>query len=355
MPAPAPQRLLIVMPSWLGDCVMATPTLRALRALDPNVHITALIKRPFKPVLDACPWVDRLISVPASSGGPVRLGRRLARGRFDAAVLLPNSFRTALMVRLAGVPRRIGYDRDGRGRLLTDRLTPPRDGRRFTPVPAVQYYLDIARHLGAADPDPTMQLCTRPADDARAEALLRSADHDAARPLIVLTPGANYGDAKLWPAERFAAVADALRETHHATIAVSGAPRERPILDQFIAASAGAVIDLPKLGVGLRLLKSVVKRSSLVITNDTGPRHLAAALGAPVVTIFGPTDPAWTVIDYPAERIARVDVWCGPCQKKQCPLEGTADFHICMKRVTEQMVVGECEQLLNDRGAVDAV
>ncbi len=348
------QHLLVVMPSWVGDAVMATPTLRALRELFPKARITALARDTVRPVLDACPWVNRIMTIRRPRKG-MRDGRRrglftlaarLGAGRFDTAVLLPNSFRAALLVALARIPRRIGYDRDGRGSLLTDRLLPRRAKGQFLPVPMIDYYLGIARYLGAANPDPGMAVFTRPEQDARVDRLLAAhglpADSD--RPLVILNPGANYGDAKIWPAERFAAVGDRCAQEFHAVLAVSGSPRERAILDQVLLASRHPVLDLPRLGIDLSDLKSVVRRAQLMITNDTGPRHIAAALGVPVVTVFGPTDPAWTKTGFAHEREVAVKVFCGPCQKKRCPLD-----HRCMTEVTPEMVFAQAQNLLRHR------
>ncbi len=347
------QRLLIVLPTWLGDTVMATPTLAALRALYPQAHITGLIKRPVRPILEAGPWLDRLITLRPRRHGRsdarreslLALGKRLRAGRFDMAILLPNSFRTALLARLARIPRRVGYDRDGRGSLLTDRLIPRRAlGGQFVPVPTRDYYLGIARYLGARDPDIAMTLHTRPTDDARALAMLRQGGYDPAsgRPLVILNPGANYGDAKMWMPDRFAGVADELVARLGVVVAVSGSPRERAILDQVHAAAKTPLLDLPRLGADLTLLKSVFKSAGLLVTNDTGPRHMAAAMGVPVVTVFGPTDPAWTEIHFPLERQVMVNVFCGPCQKKRCPLD-----HRCMTQITPAMVAAQAAALLN--------
>ena len=348
------ERLLVVLPTWVGDTVMATPTLRALRQLYPDAHISALVRANVRPVLEACPWVDRFLTIrhrrkgkiDVRRAGLLNLARRLSAGKFDTAVLLPNSFRSALLVRLAGIPRRVGYDRDGRVGLLTDRLLPRRGREGFVPVPALDYYLGIASYLGANDPDTRMELFTRPDADARADAMLASAGVDVTRDrLLLLNPGANYGDAKVWPAERFAAVADRCANELGMKVAMTGAPRERSILDAVRAAAKTNVIDLPALGMDLTLLKSIVKRSALMVTNDTGPRHIAAALGVPVVTVFGPTDPAWTEIRFAAERRVRVEVYCGPCQKKLCPLKGTPDDHICMKRVEPAAVFEKVAEL----------
>ena len=347
------QRLLIVMPSPLGDAVMAMPTVRALRHLYGQACITALVRDSTRPVLESCPWVDRVVTIRTRRRGlldgqrtrPVVLARRLAAGRFDMAVLLPNSFRTALLARMAGIPRRVGYDRDGRGFLLTDRLLPRRDRGGFIPVPTRDYYLGIARYLGAIDPDPTLELFTRPDHDARADQILTDAGFEpsGAKRLVLVSPGANYGDAKMWHSDRFAAVAQRCVHEFGLVVAVTGAPSERQILDRVLAATRAPILDLLRLGVDLTLLKSVIRRSSLVVTNDTGPRHMAAAFNVPVVTIFGPTDPAWTSIDFAHERQVRVDVFCGPCQKKKCPLD-----HRCMTQISPEMVLDQVVALLGE-------
>jgi len=351
--------LLVVCPTWVGDVVMATPTLRALRELFPEAYIAALGREVARPLLEGCPWVDRVMVIrrgekgrqPRQRDSFIGVSRRLAALKFDTAVLLANSFRTALLTRLAGIDRRIGYDRDARGFLLTEHLLPRKQKGRFVPVPTRDYYLGLARYLGAANPDPAMQLFTTPADDNRAADMLRAAGYhpDTGRPLVLLNPGANYGEAKLYLPERFAAVADRCAAQFDAAIAVTGSPNEKVIIDQVIAAARTPMIDLVSAGIDLATLKSVVRRSDLMITNDTGPRHIAAAFGTPVVTIFGPTDPAWTEIDFAEERQVRVEVYCGPCQKKRCPLTGTADELICMKRIDAPMVFDAAAELLSAR------
>lgn len=339
------------MPSWVGDAVMATPTLRALRQLYPDAHITALIRREIRPIIDACPWLDRIVCVRKRQKGSSKAGRnstiplaaRLAKAEFDTAVLLPNSFRTALLVRMAKIKRRVGYDRDGRGFLLTDRLLARRGNDGFVPVPARDYYLGIANYLGAVDSDPALKLFTRPEDEQRATQLLESAGvTDPQRPLVLINPGANYGDAKMWYPDRFAEVADRCVRQHNAYVAVTGAPKERKIIDSVVEAAKEPMIDLTKLGIDLTLLKSIVARSRLMVTNDTGPRHIAVAMNVPVVTVFGPTDPIWSEIDFELERKVSVDVFCGPCQKKRCPLD-----HRCMTLVSPDMVFQRAEELLS--------
>jgi heptosyltransferase-2 len=160
-------------------------------------------------------------------------------------------------------------------------------------------------------------------------------------PLVLLNPGANYGAAKCWPAENFARAADQLIDERGATVLLSGAPKERPILEAIARYMKHAAIDLSAKGLTLGALKEITRRCDLMITNDTGPRHIAAAFDVPVVTIFGPTHPEWTEIYFPRERKVSVPVFCGPCQKKTCPLD-----HRCMTRVTPAMVHGASAELL---------
>ncbi|MDX1683377.1 MAG: glycosyltransferase family 9 protein, partial [Phycisphaeraceae bacterium] len=154
-------------------------------------------------------------------------------------------------------------------------------------------------------------------------------------------PGANYGDAKMWPPERFSRVAERLVEEHGLQVAVSGGPKERAILDEVVEGANVPVAHLGRFETDLAVLKAVVKRSRIMIANDTGPRHIAAAMDVPVVTIFGPTDPAWTEIGFEKERQVAVDVFCGPCQKKICPLD-----HRCMTRIDPDMIMAPVGELL---------
>ncbi|MEM7626784.1 MAG: lipopolysaccharide heptosyltransferase II [Planctomycetota bacterium] len=295
------ERLLVVMPTWFGDCVMATPVLRALRQLWPAAHVAVLIRESLVELVEGLPSIDEAIPVLKGKGGSAfATARRLRPQKFDTAVLLPNSFRAASIAAMAGVPRRVGYDRDGRGLLLTDRLIAPRDDRGFTPVPMLEYYLSLAHYLGAepGEGDHRMEIATRPEDDQRAESLLASAK---GRPVVLMNPGAQMPE-KRWPAERFAQLAARCSTELDCAVAVAGAPDERGVLARVTGAATTTIIDLPKAGMNVRLLKSICRLSAVVVTNDTGPRHLAAACGTPVVTLFGPTPPEWTEIGFDRER-----------------------------------------------------
>lgn len=353
---PVRQRILVVQPSWVGDAVMATPTLRALRELYPNAEISYLLKRYVKEMYTGMPWADRLITYRTgktkgkAGKGLFDLALRLRKGKFDMAVLLPNSFKSALLCKTAGIPKIVGYERDGRGFLLSDKLVPMKEKGKFIPNPIVKYYLGIANYLGSGSRNITLELFVTDSERKEAEAVLTRAGlpthlerpgASGGGPLVILNPGANYGEAKCWQPEKFAAVADALVKSRNATILVSGAPKERRILDEVMKRITTRAIDLSKLGMSLGALKEITRRADLMITNDTGPRHIAAAFGVPVITVFGPTHQEWTEIYFEAERKIAVPVFCGPCQKKKCPLD-----HRCMKLVTPEMVMEASAELL---------
>jgi heptosyltransferase-2 len=343
-----PQRILIVQPSWVGDAAMATPTLRAIRKRFPDAHISYLIKRYVKPMYTGMPWADRLITYrtgktqkKAGKTQFLGLAAKLKTRRFDLAIILPGSFKAALICKMARIPRIVGYDRDGRGFLLTDKLLPAKENGRFIPSPIIKYYLGLASYLGSPERDLTMTLFVTDAERREAEAVLARANVPERRPWILLNPGANYGASKCWLPEYFADVANTLAERHNATILISSAPKERKIVEEIYKHLTVPAVDLSKAGMSLGALKEVVRRCDLMITNDTGPRHIAAAFDVPVVSIFGPTHPEWTDIYYAKERICQIPVHCGPCQLKVCPLD-----HRCMTRLTPSLVLQKAEELL---------
>lgn len=301
------------MPSWVGDVVMATPALRLLRDARPNDEIHAILRPGLDALLDGAGLVNRLHTADSSGiVGPIRLARATRLIRPDQALLLPNSFATALALRLARVPRRVGYDRDGRGLLLTERLAAPRDGS-WSLVPAVRYYYHAAAafldpSLPPLDAPPCTSLTHAPlgdAEDSHLELGLTRAQTEAAdelradaeitTPYAILNPGGN-NDAKRWPAERFSALADHLERKHNLRVLINGSPGERALCEQIARDARTHPIALPALGPTLGSLKSIIKGARLMVTNDTGPRHIAAAFGVPLVSLFGPTDPRWTTI-----------------------------------------------------------
>lgn len=301
-----PLRILIVCPSWVGDAVMATPALARIRRALPGAYLGALCRPGIDQILDGSGLIDAYhVAHARGVMGPKRAASKVRGLRYDTALLLTNSFSTALVTRLAFIPRRIGYDRDGRGILLTRKLPPPRnpDGS-WKIVPAVDYYLRAADELlelaGAQPPEQPPALVLAPTDEQteRADRALQGTPI-ARTPFALLVPGGN-NPAKRWPAERFAALAEHLIARHDLSIALSGSPDERELLGELFGrvdpTHRSRVCNLADVGLDLGALKRVVQRCSLAVCNDTGPRHIAAALGVPTVTFFGPTDHRWTTL-----------------------------------------------------------
>lgn len=297
-----PLRLLVVLPSWVGDAVMATPALSLIRRRMPGILVGGLMRPGIDALLAGSGLVDEVHVEPAGGMmGPKRAAAKVRPMRYDTALLLTNSFSTALTTRLAGIPRRIGYDRDLRGILLTDTLKAPKRGDgSWAIVPAVEYYLRLVREclLGgeAAREEEYLSLAVTQEQEREGRALLERAGMVGVR-YAVLNPGGN-NPAKRWPAERFAGLAKWLHERHGLRSVVNGSPGERELTEEIVAMSGlgAAVASLAGLGVTLGALKHVVRESALMVTNDTGPRHIAAAFGVPMVSLFGPTDHRWTTI-----------------------------------------------------------
>lgn len=362
--APAPGRLLVVMPSWIGDAVMATPALRLLRDRLPGAFIGALLRPGIGDILAGSDYFDEThTEARAGVMGPKRAAASIRPRRYDTALLLTNSFSSALTTRIAGIGRRVGYERDGRSFLLTAGLIPPR--RRDTPpfdrdpshasdwapIPACAYYLRLAAHVVGDDADDTidasaqaeprmapMSLATTPDEERAADESLRRAGLTPGEPFAILNPGGNNPD-KRWPAERFAQLARRLHESHNLRSIVSGSPAESGLTERIANdAGAGIAVSTADLGVTLGALKAVVRRASVMVTNDTGPRHLAAAFGVPVVTLFGPTDHRWTTIPHALERIVLADPTLPESLVANDHPDRCAIGHIGLDRVIEATV-----------------
>jgi len=297
------RRVLVIMPGLLGESVMATAALHAVRETHPDAHITALVKRKLRPVLYGLDSVDRVLSIRKRSkrGGDgqkpkgrtslIRLGRRLSRGEFDTAVILPNSFKAAALPTLAGIPRRVGYEREGRGVLLTDRLVRRRNRGEKDRGSTIDSYLSLARYLGAHHPSPVMHQCVKPEAAVYLDQRLREHDIEPdAQELLLINPGAPT-PARRWSPRRMAHLCEMMSERYGLMPVVTGTPAERVVVNEMLDRATVPILDLPELGKDLHLLKAMVARSRMMVTNDSGPRYFAAAMGVPLITLFGPTSP----------------------------------------------------------------
>ena len=325
-------KIAVFCPSFIGDTVMATPTFRAIRRGFPGATLTAVIKPQVAPTLDGTSWFDDRIPfdhrAPARGHRTLALLRRLRGERFDMAILLPNSFRSGLMAWLGGIPRRVGYERHGRGVLLTDVLHHPvdTDGRR-RPTPIIEAYLKLARHLGCPADSNRLELATTADDEAAADRAWSRLGLEGEEPVVCINTGGAYGPAKNWPIGHFVDLAGRLVQSGSRVLVLCG-PREKESARQIVASAADErVVSLADEDLGIGLTKACIRRASLLITTDSGPRHFAVAFDTPVVTLFGPTHIAWTRTHHPLAWHVRHPVPCGPCQRPVCP-EG---HHKCMR------------------------
>jgi heptosyltransferase-2 len=341
-------KIAVFCPNMIGDTVMATPTFRALRGQFPDARLTAVIRPQTAPVLDGSSWFDEIILSHHRSPRAVErtraVAKRLWQDRHDVAILLPNSFRSAWMARMARIPRRIGYIRYGRGLLLTDGLAPPRDAAgRLLPTPIVEYYLALARVLGCRGGSLQLELGTTSDDEAAADRAWADLGLPGDSRPVCLNTGGAFGPAKNWPAASFARLARRLAEERGVSVLVLCGPAERDSAREIVAlADHPGVVSLADQPLGLGLSKACVRRAALLITTDSGPRHFAAAFRTPVITLFGPTHIAWTRTYHPHAIHLYHPVPCGPCQRPVCP-EG---HHRCMRELRPEVVVDAALRLL---------
>ncbi|MBT3201958.1 MAG: lipopolysaccharide heptosyltransferase II [Phycisphaerales bacterium] len=350
--------IVVFLPNWVGDVVMATPTLRALRENFPDAKITYFGRAIALDTLAGTDWADDFIYA-APKGKTKILGQcqviaALRRGRFDMAFLMTNSFRTAFLARFAGIGRIAGYDRDARRCLLTDTIAPLRDeAGRFEPISALDYYANLIGVLGVQVDGREMLLPVSDADEQAAGELFLQAGVDPLRPVVVLNPGASGGTSKIWGPDRYAQAADMLIEKRDVQIIINAAPGEKQIAaDVALRMEHSPIINFADRDNTLGLLKSILRRSELLITNDTGARHIGAAMGTSLVTVFGSTDPLWAEINCPRERIVSVGAPCSPCGKKLCSQIPGPMYHQCMNDLTADLVVAAAEELLDEAAGV---
>jgi heptosyltransferase II len=340
---PKARRIVVWLPSPIGDAVLCTPALRALRrALSDSAMITFYARTVVRQILSPTDLCDHWIEQTTSS--PFAAAEALRPGRFTDAVLMKNSFGSALACGMAGIPRRVGYVRQCRGLLLSDRIYPLRDDRgRFKPQSMIDYYLAIAKVLGAGGEDRSLELEIDPEDRDRLAERLPEIGR-AAGPLVVMVPGGAFGPSKCWPPDRFARIADWLIEQYRAAVAISVSPskEERLIADRILDHSRHSLIHLGRRPLTLGQLKALLGRADLIITNDTGPRHIAIALKRRVITLFGPNDPAWTETDWPGEVKLIGQAPCVPCQRPICK----AARLYCMESINLEDVCLATEKVL---------
>ncbi|MHC4158743.1 MAG: lipopolysaccharide heptosyltransferase II [Planctomycetota bacterium] len=340
----ARHRILVWLPSPMGDAVLCTPALRAIRRHFKSSRITFFANSIVRQILTPNDFNDEWLT--HSSKNPLAIAKMLKEYKFTHAILLKNSFASGLAAFLAKIPSRIGYAREGRGLLLTDKLYPPKepDGK-FKPISMVDYYLAVASWLGCDTADRNLELLIDPKDQENLKTdLPEVADCDA--PIVVIVPGGAFGPSKCWPSKRFAQTADWLIDNYRAQIvvSVSSASAEKQVAKEICDSSAHELINLAERPMTLGRLKSLFSLADLVISNDTGPRHIAVALKRKLITLFGPNNPLWTDTDYENEIKIIGSAHCAPCHRPICK----EIQHLCMNAITVEMVCNAAKQLLED-------
>ncbi|MGR3294290.1 MAG: lipopolysaccharide heptosyltransferase II [Candidatus Scalindua sp.] len=352
------KKILVRAPNWVGDVVMATPAFRCIRENFADSHITLLIKKNLRGIIDGSPWFDEVVELEPKAGKSengflfprkvfsgntkeyLGLINRIRTERYDLGFLFPNSFSSALMVWLGGVKRRIGYKRDARSFLLTDGIERQSENGKFLPTYMGDYYLKLCSQIGCKVTSGKPELFISEECEEKVKELLRKYDIDK-KPFILMNPGASYGSSKLWTAEGFARTADLLKEVVDCNIVLTCGPGEIGLADEIEKYSKSGLINLSKASISLDVFKVIVKRCMLLIALDSGPRHYAVALNRPVVVLMGPNNPMYTESEYETGKVIREDIECSPCQLKTCPTDRR-----CMTMITPEKVVQACIDVL---------
>ena len=333
--ASEPGEILVRAPNWAGDVVMATPGLRALRAGFPRARIRVAIRQGLEPLLAGSPRIDEVIPLRYDQAGllaRLREARSLRSHGFELGLCLPDSFSAALSMRAAGVRKIVGYARNGR-RLLLDRALPlARGAGGRVMLPRELHVLGLVEGVGCPSLGTGLELFVTAAEEQACTRLLEAHGIGSHQPLAALAPGASFGSSKLWPAERFARVADALVQAG-AQVVLVGSPAEGPLAARVASAMQEPAHDLTQ-SLGLGGLKALIRRSRVLVCNDAGARHVAVAFGVPCVMLLGPTSLEKTSLNLEHVRVLTTSVSCRPCYLRSCPID-----HRCMTGIEPERAI----------------
>lgn len=339
-----PKKIIVRMPNWIGDLVMATPVLADLRKAFPQAHITALCRAPHSELLEKDAHINELFSFHKIRGFGHRnqkkdIVQRLRKGKYDLGILLTNSFSSAWWFWQGQVARRIGYKGEFRSLFLTDALPLPKE---VTTQHLVLSYKILLEPLGipVSDSRPSLYLLEKELGKARD--LLAKMGVKKDQIIVGINPGAAYGSAKCWLPERFREVTDKLLENPSITIIYFGDQNTEPLINQICHGLSERVINLAGL-TSIRELCCLIKLCSILLTNDSGPMHIAAAVGTPLVALFGSTNDTATG-PYKTGIVIHKHVECSPCYKRVCPI----DFR-CMKRIEAHEVLDHILKVLGQK------
>jgi heptosyltransferase-2 len=336
-------KLLIRATNWVGDAIMALPALQAVRNRFPAAQISILALPYVADIYRGQGIADHLISYDRHGehkgvSGKEKLADVIRSKNFATALLLQNAFDAAWIAWRAGIPERIGYNRDARGFLLTRPIRVPRAGE--IPAHEKYYYLELLKRAGWIDavPEiPEISLCVSEEESRQAEAKLQTFGSRVDAVRIAVGAGASYGSAKCWPPERFAKAINRLLKERKAEVILFGTPAEAGV-----SAAIRAGLDQPALDLTgatqIAELPALLSRCTAFLGNDSGAMHVAAAVGLPVVAVFGPTDPEGTAPTTPRCTIVQEKPYCSPCFLRRCPTDHRCMTAIPPERVSERMV-----------------
>jgi heptosyltransferase-2 len=340
-------KILVRAPNWVGDAVMAIPTLETIRVSKPNDEICVLARPVVADLFSGQRFTDRILQYDFRGKhrgwlGRERLAAELRNEKFDIAVLLQNAFEAAWLVWRANIPVRIGYARDARRPLLTKPIPAPKEGE--IPSHESHYYLELLHRVGwASTPGaiPPIRLLVSEEARQRGDSTLRAVGARENVWRCAIAPGASYGAAKCWPPERFAQLADRLISECAADVIFFGTPGEKEIENRIRSHMKSRAI--PLVGeTSMRELAALLASCSVFIGNDSGAMHVAAAVGLPVIGIFGSTNPEGTSPVTEQFTLIRHAVPCSPCFLRRCPVD-----HRCMTRISVDSVFAAAMRVKN--------
>ncbi len=331
-------KIVIRVPNWIGDAVLAMPAIESVRDNFPQASISIAAKSWVKDLFVSNSLAADVLSLPEANDVKSlwTVAQDLKARSFDLGLLLTNSFGSAFLFYLARIPKRWGYGTDGRTVLLTKSVALKESD---APRHQLFHYLDLLRSLGLRTVSPELKLCVSPSKSRAARNRLLSMGLDLRKPLVIICPGASYGPSKRWPASHFARLASLLQERREVDILVIGSAEESGVA----ATVASAMEKKPAVLAGettLNDLAGLISHASLFVSNDTGPMHMANALGVPVVAIFGPTDPAVTGPFQKPSVCLKKDVPCWPCSYRKCPYD-----HRCLMSIDPEEVFQASQEL----------
>jgi len=335
--------IMIRSTNWIGDAIMTTPAIRAIRKNYPHAHITILAKPWVAPVFQFSPYVDHIMPYDANGShsglkGKIQLIQDLRNQKFDTAILLQNAIEAAILSFCAGIERRVGFNTDARGLLLTH---PIPITKAIKSIHQTRYYLQMLESAGITNDGLDLDLFIGTEDRVSAYRFLKKINSSPDIRWIGMNPSATYGTAKQWFPKRFALLADRIARDFHAGILIFGGPKDIQLGEQVCEMMQTPAVNLAGQTT-LGMAMAMIQQCHAFITNDSGLMHIACALQTPLVAIFGSTNPITTGPIGKNSHIVQVKAPCSPCLLTDCPKKD----HICMEAVNVDMVYQKVEALL---------